>query len=148
MQVMWDKLHKNHKLDEDAMRMLENSKKFVWNSILCNIIIVYKGASNLIKLNDLQYLKPQANWEQNILKLDIVSESHIIDHLIMDGRTKMFEKETWNIKQSTHWKSNFNRQINIVTQERFIIFASAVQAFCAIFAHRLQLRNLYLLDIY
>ena len=63
MQVMWDKLHKNHKLDEDAMRMLENSKKFVWNSILCNIIIVYKGASNLIKLNDLQYLKPQANWE-------------------------------------------------------------------------------------
>ena len=47
---MWDKLHKNHKLDEDAMRIVYYSKFFEENLILYNMIMVHQNVEQLITL--------------------------------------------------------------------------------------------------
>ena len=57
MQVMWDKLHKNHKLDEDAMRILEYPKNN-YEILQCYSIRCHRVLSNYMTY----YIsKPQAN---------------------------------------------------------------------------------------
>ena len=59
MQLMWDKLHKNHKLDEDATRILEYLKRIMKFYFVEHYHNLSKcgNTSSFIKLYDLPYLK-------------------------------------------------------------------------------------------